>query len=121
VAEAELQSADETLMPGGGVITVEQMDALSAYLGDPRLQPTNNLQERMLRTEKLIENSSMFRRSLEGRFVLDIIRTVLQTAVAARVPVNEYLVSVLRTDPDEIAKHPERFTPYAWAARYTDE
>lgn len=70
----------------------------------------------MLRLEKLIEGSSMFRRSLEGRFVLDIVRTVLQTAVAAGIPVHEYLVSVLRANPDDVAKTPGRFTPRAWAA-----
>jgi len=92
-------------------------DKLTAYLDDPRLEPTNNMRERMLRTEKLIENSSMFRKSLEGRFVLDIIRTVLQTAVTAGVPIHEYLVSVLREDPDEIASNPGRYTPLGWAAR----
>lgn len=96
-------------------------DKLTAYLDDPRLQPTNNQQERMLRTEKLIEGSSMFRLSLEGRFVLDIIRTILQTAVAARIPVHEYLVDVLRADADEIEKQPERFTPHAWVARQHTE
>jgi len=96
---------------------LNHFDKLTAYLDDPRLEPTNNMRERMLRTEKLIENSSMFRKSLEGRFVLDIIRTVLQTAVAAGVPVHEYLVSVLREDPDEIASNPERYTPLGWAAR----
>jgi len=100
---------------------IKHYDKLTAYLDDPRLEPTNNLRERMLRTEKLIEKSSMFRQSLEGRFVLDIIRTVLQTAVAARVPVHEYLVSVLREDPNEIVNHPERFTPYAWANRQKPE
>jgi hypothetical protein len=90
-------------------------EELTAYLDDPRLEPTNNLRERMLRTEKLIESSSMFRRTLEGRFVLDVIRTILQTAVAAGAPVHEYLESVLRTDPEEIDSHPERFTPRAWA------
>jgi hypothetical protein len=40
-------------------------------------------------SEKLIEESSMFRKTLQGRFALDIIRTVLQTAVAAGVPVHE--------------------------------
>jgi hypothetical protein len=29
--------------------------------------------------------------------------------------VNEYLTSVLKENPDEIAAHPERFTPLAWA------
>lgn len=32
--------------------------------------------------------------------MLDVLRTVMQTAVAAGAPVHEYLVSVLRTDPD---------------------
>jgi hypothetical protein len=64
----------------------------------------------MLRTEKLIESSSMFRRSLEGRFALDVVRTVMQTAVAAGVPVHEYLESILRMDPEELAAHPERYT-----------
>jgi hypothetical protein len=96
---------------------LKHYDRLTAYLDDPRLEPTNNMRERMLRTEKLIENSSMFRKSLEGRFVLDIVRTVLQTAVASRVPVHEYLLSVLRANPDEVADHPERFTPLAYANR----
>lgn len=95
---------------------INHFDALTAYLDDPRLEESNTPRERMLRTEKLIESSSLFRRSLEGRFVLDVVRTILQTAVAAGVPVHEYLVSVLRTGEDDIAEHPDRFTPRAWVA-----
>ena len=94
---------------------INHFDALTAYLNDPHLEPTNNLRERMLRLEKLIEGSSMFRHSLEGRFVLDVVRTILQTAVAAGIPVHEYLVSVMRTTDDDIRMQPERFTPRAWA------
>jgi hypothetical protein len=94
--------------------------ALTAYLDDPRLEPSNTPRERMLRTEKLIEGSSMFRKTLEGRFVLDVVRTILQTAVAAGAPAHEYLVSVLRTGEDEVAKHPERFTPRAWMRARVD-
>jgi hypothetical protein len=94
---------------------IKHFGALTAYLDDPRLEPTNNLRERMLRMEKLIEGSSMFRRTLEGRFGLDIVRTILQTAVAAGVPVHEYLVSVLRASDEEISANPARFTPRAWA------
>jgi hypothetical protein len=119
--ELESRWSKDSRLGAGARYIIKHYDKLTAYLDDPRLQPSNNLQERMLRTEKLIENSSLFRRSLEGRFVLDIIRTVMQTAVAAGVPVNQYLVSVLRSDPDEIAEHPERFTPRAWAARQTAE
>jgi hypothetical protein len=118
-SKIESRWSKESKLGAGARYIINHYDKLTAYLDDPRLQPTNNMRERMLRTEKLIENASMFRRSLEGRFVLDIVRTILQTAVAARVPVHEYLVSVLRADPKEIAKHPERFTPYAWAARQT--
>jgi hypothetical protein len=73
----------------------------------------------MLRLEKLIEASSLFRTSLEGRFALDIMRSVLQTAVAARAPPQEYILSVLRAPPAEVAATPTRFTPREWAAANT--
>lgn len=95
---------------------INHFEELTAYLDDPRLEPDNTHRERMLRTEKLIEGSALFRKTLEGRFVLDVVRTLLQTAVAAGAPAYEYLVSVLRADEDEVAAHPERFTPRAWAA-----
>jgi hypothetical protein len=104
-----------TKLGTGARYILKHYDKLTAYLDDPRLEATNNHRERMLRMEKLIEGGSMFRQSLEGRFVLDVIRTVLQTAVAADVPVNEYLSSVLSTDPAEIADHPQRYIPLAWA------
>lgn len=95
---------------------ITHFDALTAYLDDPRIDPLNNFSERMLRLEKLIESSSMFRSTLEGRFVLDVVRSILQTAVAAGVPVREYLVSVLRSSQEEISAQPARFTPRAWRA-----
>jgi len=110
-----------TKLGAGARYILKHYDKLTAYLDDPHLEATNNLRERMLRTEKLIEGSSMFRRSLEGRFALDVVRTVMQTAVAAGVPVHEYLESVLRADAEEIATHPERFTPRAWAAAGTGD
>ncbi|MFC1610399.1 transposase [Myxococcota bacterium] len=110
-----------TPLGAGARYIIKHFKRLTAYLSDPRLELTNNLRERMLRTEKLIEKSSMFRKTVEGRAVLDILRTIIQTAVAAEVPVQEYLVDVLKTDPDEIAEHPERYTPRAWAARNLDD
>jgi len=101
----------------GARYILRHYERLTAYLRDPRLDATNNLRERLLRTEKLIEKSSMFRRTVEGRAVLDILRTLLQTAVAAGVPAHEYLVDVMREDPDEVEAHPERYTPLAWLAR----
>jgi len=105
-----------TNLGAGARYVITHFEKLTAYLDDPRLEPSNTPRERMLRTEKLIEGSSMFRKTLEGRFVLDVVRTILQTAVAAGAPAHDYLVSVLRTSEDEIANHPERFTPRAWVA-----
>lgn len=107
----------ETVLGKAARYIIKHFEELTAYLDDPRMEPTNNLRERMLRTEKLIEGSSMFRKSLEGRFVLDVVRTVLQTAVASGAPAHDYVVSVLRESPEEIARHPENFTPRAWVAR----
>jgi hypothetical protein len=111
----------ETKLGEGARYITRNYDKLTAYLEDPRLSLTNNFAERMLRMEKLIENSSLFRTSLEGRFALDIMRTVLQTAVAARAPLQPYLLAVLRASPDEVAANPERFTPQAWAAAHSGE
>jgi hypothetical protein len=105
----------ETKLGEGARYVTRNFDKLTAYLDDPRLELTNNFSERMLRMEKLIENSSLFRTTLEGRFALDIMRTVLQTAVAAGAPLQLYLLAVLRAPPDEVAAAPERFTPRAWA------
>jgi len=111
-----LQWSKGTTLGAAARYVINHFDELTAYLDDPRLEPSNTLSERMLRTEKLIEGSALFRKTLEGRFVLDVVRTILQTAVAAKAPVHEYLVSVLRRCEDEVAEHPERFTPRAWAA-----
>ena len=106
----------ETKLGEGARYIIRNFDKLTAYLDDPRLQLTNNHSERQLRLEKQIEASSLFRTSLEGRFALDIMRTVLQTAVAARAPLQEYVLSVLRASPAAVAASPGLFTPREWAA-----
>lgn len=100
---------------------LRHFEKLTAYLKNPLLAATNNMRERLLRLEKLIEKSSLFRRSLEGRFVLDVIRTVAQTAVAAAVPVHAYIEFVLRADPKLVAEHPEQFTPRAFRDKLDKE
>jgi hypothetical protein len=106
--------SQQTKLGEGARYVTRNFDKLTAYLDDPRLELTNNFSERMLRMEKLIENSSLFRTTLEGRFALDIMRSVLQTAVAARAPLQQYLLAVLRAPRAEVAEHPEQFTPRAW-------
>jgi hypothetical protein len=94
---------------------IRHFDKLTRYLSDPRLPPGNDFAERMLRPEKLIEANSCFRWSLNGRFALDINRTMLQTAIAAHAPLNEYISFVLQASPEEVAEAPQNFTPLAFA------
>ncbi len=94
---------------------IRHFDELTAYLDDPRIELTNNFSERMIRLEKLIEDSSLFRKSLEGRFALDILRSIFQTAIIAGVPLQEYVTDVLKTPSEEIENHPEKYTPYAYS------
>ena len=67
--------------------------------------------------ENLIQNNALFRNTLEGRFALDINRSILQTAIAARAPLQEYINYVLRAHPDEVMANPSLFT----ALKYTSE
>ena len=75
------------------------------------MPPTNNFSGRMLRPEKLIARNSLFRQSLDGRCALDIMRTVLQTAVAAEVDLAGYLIWVMKMPRDAVAADPAAFTP----------
>jgi hypothetical protein len=104
----------ETKLGEGARYILRHKDALLVYLDNPHLAPTNNLSERSLRMEKIIQANSMFRATLEGRCCFDILRTLCQTANVAGAAVNEYLLSILKTPAEEIQAHPEKYTPYAW-------
>lgn len=88
---------------------------LTAYLQNPMISISNDFSERMLRMENLIEANALFRTSLEGRFALDINRSILQTAIAARAPLQDYVAHVLRASPQEVEANPEAFTALAYA------
>jgi len=107
--------SSRTPLGEGARYVLRHYDKLTYYLGDPRLASSNNFSERMLRMEKLIQNNALFRQTLHGRFALDILRTILQTAIAARVDPQAYLLWVLRMPPDAVANEPEQFTPLAFA------
>jgi hypothetical protein len=110
-----------TKLGNGARYVIRHYDKLTAYLDDPRLEMSNNFSERMLRTEKQIQASSMFRKSLEGRFALDILRSVLQTSVAAGVSPEEYLNWLLRSPADAVANNPEMYTPLRFATQSSVE
>lgn len=93
---------------------LRHFDKLTAYLQNPIISISNDFSERMLRMENLIEANALFRNSLEGRFALDINRSSLQTAIAARAPLQDYVNYVLRAPPEEVEANPQAFTALAY-------
>ena len=93
---------------------VNHFEELTRYIHDPNLPATNNLMERVLRPDKLLLISAKFRKSEEGRVVIDILRTIVTTASAAEVNVKEYLDWVLMNHK-KVAESPQNYTPYAYA------
>ena len=105
----------ETELGDAARYILRNFEALTYYLRDYRVSSHNNFSERMLRMERLIENNALFRKTLEGRFALDITRTILQTAIAAQVDLQLYLNWVLRMPEEVIKSNPSEFTPLAFA------
>ena len=93
---------------------INHFKELTLYLDHPTLEYTNNGRERALRIEKCMLSSSKFRKTRNGRAVLDILRTINATATAAQLDITDYLRYVFK-HLDELHDHPERFTPYAVA------
>ena len=87
---------------------------LTLYLDEPYLDPTNNLQERLLRAEKKIQDNAYFRKTLRGRFAVDVNRSILQTATAAGININAYLNHIYRVPSAKILANPEKYTPMAY-------
>jgi hypothetical protein len=111
----------ETPLGKAARYVVRHFDKLTYYLRDARVSPWNNFSERMLRLEKLIARNSLFRQTLAGRFALDVMRTVLQTAIAAEVDLAAYLLWVMRMPKEAVAADPAAFTPLAFAAWWRAE
>lgn len=97
---------------------VRHYPKLTAYLENPIISISNDFSERMLRMENLIEANALFRNSLEGRFALDINRSCLQTAIAARAPLQDYVIQVLKASPEDVEARPEDFTAVAYAREH---
>ena len=91
-------------------------DALTLYLTHPDLPSDNNLVERLLRPEKLIQNNSKFRMSYNGRAALDIIRSIYETAKTYKIDTKKYVIDLMRHSK-HVQLHPEEWTPWAWAER----
>jgi hypothetical protein len=108
-----------TKLGAAALYILRHYEKLTAYLDNPIISISNDFSERILRMEKLIQVNALFRNSLEGRFALDINRTILQTGVAAHAPLQDYVTYVLRASPEEVEAHPENFTALAYVRKYS--
>jgi hypothetical protein len=99
---------------GACLYIVKHFEILTAYLDDPRLPSTNNLSERVLRWDKIMEDASKFRMTEAGRVHVDILRTIVHTCSAAEVELKDYLLFVFKSRV-AIESDPSKFTPYAYA------
>ena len=61
-------------------------------------------------------SSSKFRKTRNGRTVLDVLRTINATCSAAKIEIADYLVYAFK-HRQEIKAQPEKFTPYAVALK----
>ena len=93
---------------------INHFESLTLYLDNAGLEYTNNGSERGVRIEKAMLDSSKFRKTRDGRAVLDVLRTINSTCTAAEIDPEDYFRYVNKHE-DEIHDHPERFTPYAVA------
>lgn len=98
---------------------VNHFDELTRYLTNPYLEPSNNGRERALRIEKSMLDSSKFRKTRNGRAVLDVLRTFNATCTAADLDLAEYLKYIYQ-HADQIPHCPEEYTPYAVAKKLKD-
>ena len=96
-------------------------EALTLYCRDTRLPVSNDLSERLLRYEKLMDRSSFGRETVEGRARYDIIRSFWQSCVAAGVDPTYALLDVLLTDPSKVAASPDQYTPQSIAKRLKND
>lgn len=96
---------------------VNHYPELTRYLDDPRLPSNNNLSERVLRWDKIMQDSSKFRLTEAGRLHVDILRTIVHTCSAAGVELHDYLLYVFKNRA-AIDADPGKFTPYAYALKH---
>jgi hypothetical protein len=90
---------------------VNNFDELTLYLKIPELKFTNNGSERALRIEKCMLNGSKFRKTRNGRAVLDVLRTINATVTAAGIDLTDYLKYVFKNS-EKLQSAPHELTPY---------
>lgn len=118
ICEGLLEKWSPATALGEGIrYVISNFEQLTMYCRDIRLPISNDLSERLLRFEKLMDRSSFGRETIEGRARYDIIRSFYQSSLFAGVDPAFALLDVLITPAEQVSASPEKFTPLAIAAR----
>jgi hypothetical protein len=94
---------------------INHFEKLTVHTKHAHMPDNNTLSERMLRPEKLMHGSSLFRWSIEGRAAWNVVRGIYQTCALVGVDFRSYLRHVLITRPEDVAANPDAFTPLAFS------
>ena len=118
ICEDMLEKWSPATAIGEGIrYVISNFEQLTLYCRDIRLPISNDLSERLLRFEKLMDRSSFGRETIEGRARYDIIRSFYQSSLFAGVDPAFALLDILITPAEEVSASPEQYTPIAIAAR----
>ena len=116
----ELQEkwSPSTALGEGIEYVISNFEQLTLYCRDVRLPVSNDLSERLLRYEKLMDRSSFGRETIEGRARYDIIRSFWQTCVSAGIDPTFALIDILITPHEKVLEKPELYIPQQIAERH---
>jgi hypothetical protein len=95
---------------------IEDYEALSLFLHDPRSPLHTNSAERMIKDVARHRKNSLFFRTLQGAKVGDIWLSVIKTCEANKINPWEYLKDLFQKNTVETLM-PEHWLPWVWAAR----
>lgn len=94
---------------------IKHFEHLTTYIRHPKLDPTNNGSESLLRIEGLEDASSFGRDTVDGRIRIDILRSLAATAAAAHVDVRLYFIFLLIASHDDLVVNPHFYLPHMLA------
>ena len=96
---------------------ITHFDKLTLHTKHEHMPDNNTLSERLLRAEKLMQGSSLFRWSIEGRAAWNVVRGLYQTCNLVGVDFRAYLRHVLVARPEDVAAQPDAFTPLEFSRK----
>ena len=100
---------------------LNHFEKLTLYCRDNRIPLSNDLSERLLRFEKLMDSSSFGRETIEGRARYDVIRSFFQSSLCADIDPAFSLLEILVTPSELVSAAPKNYTPQAIARRLKND